>query len=65
MCRLDMIDYNELQAALNNGLTWMMDAGIMQKMLKDSSRAGQVPRQQREEGIQALSMLRYTVLAIN
>ena len=62
---MDMIAYNELQAALNNVLTWMMDAGIVQKILKDSSRAGQVPRQQREEGIQALSILRYTVLAIN
>ena len=58
MYPLNTIDKNEFQSALNNLLSWMNDAGIIQKILKDSSRAGQVPRQQREEGIQALSFLR-------
>ena len=56
-----MITKNQFQSDLNNVLAWMRDAGIMQKILKDASRAGQVPRKQREEGIQALSILRHVL----
>ena len=57
----EMITQNQFQSDLNNVLAWMRDAGIMQKILKDASRAGQVPRKQREEGIKALSILRHVL----
>ena len=56
-----MITQIPFQSDLNNVLAWMRDAGIMQKILKDASRAGQVPRKRREEGIQALSILRHVL----